>query len=563
MAELKRIASIDARKDSHALDESRETSAMDRRAFMRTAGGLLVAAGLGCTNPEGAELGTVQITITGLASGAADAGTVTVSVPGGDILATATIPNGITDEIRVAPGTYDLAYAPPTGYVVAPGSAAPTSITVVANKTTVVELVLAASVQVGGVQLMVTGLAAGLANGGTATVTPSGGGIVVNINVSSAGSGSATLDIGTYVVDYTPPSGYTLSSGLNPRTVIVSANQTLVVQYAVAPPIPLTGTLQISVTGIAADAANGGSAVVTPAAGGAPVTVNVNITGSASAQLLIGDYSVTYTPPANYTLSGGANPQLVSVIAGQTAIAGYAVTPPVSFATPNILNNASFESDFDGFTNWSGGVPTGVTRDTAQAFDGATAIKKVLPVTGGADIGSQFVHSVAPGYDRLWVRFYFYLDAAVNGTLKFNIWFDTSFNQQFGGLFLETGRLSAFTLDTASAGFARLANVNTLVAAWHSLELDYWRNGDTSNGGKDYPSMAIYLDGAQITGSILALPNPMSWINGRLNFGARTTAAKLGYCELLGLLNGTPANTIPGNIWVDKVALSSVGRIGP
>jgi len=323
-----------------------------------------------------------------------------------------------------------------------------------------------------------------------------------------------------------------------------------------------TGSVQVNITGLAPGALSGGTVTITQA-GAAPLTVPIPPGGGTKDGIPVGVYTVSYKPPDGYIVSPGTSvPTSVTIVADQTKIIDISLTVS-PFQTPNIVINASFEADFEGFTNWSAGTPTGVSRDTTRAFDGTTAIKKVLPVTGGSDIGSQFVHNALPGFDRLWVRFYFYLDSAVDGTLKFNIWFDQSFNTQFGGLFLETGRLSAFIVDTAGSGFARLKQVSTLVNAWHSLELDYWRNGDTANGGNDYPSMAIYLDGTQITDSLIPLPSPMSWINGRLNFGGRTSSAKLGICELLGLLNGTPANTVPGNIWVDKVALSSLGRIGP
>lgn len=236
--------------------------------------------------------------------------------------------------------------------------------------------------------------------------------------------------------------------------------------------------------------------------------------------------------------------------------------PPSTFQAPNILGGASFETGWDGFVNWSFALPTGVTRDATRALDGGTSVRKVLPVTSGSDIGSQFVFPLRQGFDRVWSRFYFYLDAPVNGIVKFNIWFDDVYNTQFGGLYLEGGNLSLFIAPEAYT-FTRLRSLSGLTNGWHSVEVDYWRNGDTSNGGNDYPSIAVWLDGQQITSGIGNPPGTAVWLNGRLNLGARRSTARLGIDELLGLINGTPNNTIPGNIWVDKVAISTAGRIGP
>ena len=108
-----------------------------------------------------------------------------------------------------------------------------------------------------------------------------------------------------------------------------------------------------------------------------------------------------------------------------------------------------------------------------------------------------------------------------------------------------------------------MRSLNGLTGGWHSVEVDYWRNGDVSNGGRDYPSIAIWVDGQQITNGAGSPAGTAIWPNGRLNYGARGSSARLGVFELLGLINGNPKNTIPGNVWIDKVSLSSRGRIAP
>lgn len=238
------------------------------------------------------------------------------------------------------------------------------------------------------------------------------------------------------------------------------------------------------------------------------------------------------------------------------------------FQTPDILNNASFESGWDGYSDWSGNPanpPSGnVVRDTTQAFAGAYAVKCVLPANAGSDTGAQcIIKTSTPGVDRLWTRKYFYFDAAIDGTLKFDLQFDTGNSVQFAGLYCHAGNL-AFNLFPEWAGFTVphivIGALAPLVGAWHWVEYDYWRNGDTSNGG-DFPSVALWLDGTQITAG--SLPSGGSWVNGRACASTRTSSAKFGWHYLRSVLNGSPANTVAGNVWFDRVAISSLGRIGP
>lgn len=240
----------------------------------------------------------------------------------------------------------------------------------------------------------------------------------------------------------------------------------------------------------------------------------------------------------------------------------------VSFQTPNIANNLSFETNFDGFTDWVGGAPQNVTRDNTRAYDGSWAVKRVLPDTSGFanDDGAQFAKTGLNGglgYDRVWTRWYTYLDTRINGTHKYNIYDDPGINSNYGGLYFDGGYFQCFFVDTAGSGSAALVDLNTIVGGWHAIEVDFWRNGDTSNGGNNYPSIAVYIDNV-LQSSWAFVPAPMTVINGRLNAGARTipTTTKVGTVMLIQLVNKI-TNTIPGAVWVDKVSISSLGRIGP
>src|SRR5688572_5481595 len=80
--------------DSHLADVvSAFKDAMDRRNFVRSAGGILVASGLGCfADRTGVSAGFIEVTVTGLTAGTPNAGSVTVTPLGGGTSSTFTIP---------------------------------------------------------------------------------------------------------------------------------------------------------------------------------------------------------------------------------------------------------------------------------------------------------------------------------------------------------------------------------------------------------------------------------------------------------------------------------------
>jgi len=162
----------------------------------------------------------------------------------------------------------------------------------------------------------------------------------------------------------------------------------------------------------------------------------------------------------------------------------------------------------------------------------------------------------ATTYDRVFSRFAFYLDAPINGILKFNIFEGAGFGTQFGGLYFENGNLAWDFAQEAGAQFFDLQSVNGLVGKWHVVEVDYWRNGDPSG----YPSVAIWLDGVALTGG-MRTPAPGYWSNGRLYAGERRSSDRIGTANFMTVLNGTPANSVSAHLWLDAVGLST-NRMG-
>ena len=94
---------------------------------------------------------------------------------------------------------------------------------------------------------------------------------------------------------------------------------------------------------------------------------------------------------------------------------------------------------------------------------------------------------------------------------------------------------------------------------WHSIQVDYWRNGDPSG----QPSVAFWFDGAKLQGAPIEYAgsgNNSVWKSGRLYAGERAKTNQLGYMEWLATLNA--GNTTTGQINIDRVSYSTTGPIG-
>lgn len=526
--------------------------AMDRRNFVRTAGGLLVLSGLGCGVTDGTPIGFIEVTVTGLTPGASSAGVVVATPQKGGQTETITIPPEGVERREVNSGTYAIVYTAPSGHVLAPGTIIPAFITVDPGETTPILLALTAVAQSGTLAITVTGLAAGASSGGSALITPSAGGAATTLDIGGTGLASAQFSTGQYTVAYTAPSGYTLTSGTTPQTVTITTNQTTTIQFGLTAVAQAVGTLQVNVTGISATAPNGGTVVATPS-GGSPTTLTVPVSGQLSAPLAVGSYSVAYTPPLGHSIGSGTTPQNVSIAEGATVAIAFGLN---TFVTPDILTNASFETDWNGFKDFGSADPKTVTRANDFAHTGSFSARFIWTPAAG-DTGAEMAFAFQ-GKDRVWVRFWFRLTSQVSTIWKFCRNREPGFGDLVGGLFVEANtKIISWGFDaelSAQTVGIGLTQAQVLDGNWHSIEYDYWRNGDPSG----FPTVGFWFDGQPVSGT--GAPSPGSWQNGRLVAGQRSSNVRVGMIQMMGTLNG--GNNTSGQCNIDDVAISGAGRIG-
>lgn len=263
----------------------------------------------------------------------------------------------------------------------------------------------------------------------------------------------------------------------------------------------------------------------------------------------------------------------LSLLAAAACSGGDHLSPAVvSSGAPDIVDNASFESGWDNFNDGGSQAPQGNARDPSNAFDGSIGVKRVLGV--GAETGGAFHYPFYfpfqpyPGVtkDRIWTRFYFYIDARFDGILKLQL-FNTDDGEDLGGLFLNAGTIAWLPVEWLYAGgtIYNLVPLDSLLNGWHSLEVDFWRNGDPSG----FSSAAIWLDSTQITRTDGPIAESGSangyWADNRIQTGIRDVAHTgthgIGDVYWSGIKNA--GNTVAANLWTDRVAISSNGPIGP
>jgi hypothetical protein len=252
----------------------------------------------------------------------------------------------------------------------------------------------------------------------------------------------------------------------------------------------------------------------------------------------------------------------VAALVALTPLGAQRGAAPPPQAPDRLLDNASFESGFDGFTNWTGaGTPLGVTRDSLLAADGRWSIKRTWTPNPTSDGGSQLLYKYSDGADRVWLRFYFRLTAPITTIMKFARFYGTNMNPNLGGLFIESGDgILGWGWDQENQALVMsigLHESDVIDGRWHSIEVDYWRNGDPSG----QPSAEFWFDDKHQGLPDGACYGTACWRNGRLYAGTRANSTGLSYMEWLGTLNR--GNTTTGQVNIDKVSYSTKGRIGP
>lgn len=206
---------------------------MKRRRFVKTAGGIFVAAAVGeACGGDGSPTGTVRVTITGLSSGTT-AGTATITGSGLSSPLVVPLPAAASGEATVLVGSYHVVYQPPAGHAMAPGS--PNAVDLVVTLDSITEVSFAVVPANGLLRITVTGVTSGT-NGGSAQVlrTDIGGQTAQTVSVPIGGQVDTSLVPGGYSVDYSAPSGFRLTADqTDPRSVTVTPDTTTPVTYAI------------------------------------------------------------------------------------------------------------------------------------------------------------------------------------------------------------------------------------------------------------------------------------------------------------------------------------------
>ncbi|HYC52479.1 MAG TPA: hypothetical protein VEB19_15310 [Gemmatimonadaceae bacterium] len=369
--------------------------------------------------------GSIQVTVSGL-TGATSGGTVTAVNTDTGSSSNRSLPAPVSGSSSgsladLLPGSYNVSLTPPAGFQLT--SASPVFVTVASGAATPAAFTCAVSAAM--LRVVVSGVAASAPNAGSIDVLRSDipGQSPVNFTIPISGSLETTLQPGAYSVDYTPVTGYQLTAGqTDPRNVTLLGGQTAITTFQVTE-ITAAGTLRLTVTGIDAGAANGGSAQVqrTDVGGQTPLSINVPLSGTVDSPLQPGTYSVTYTaPPGRRLTAGQTNPQSITIASSATGSVAFQIEQVP--AAVGIV----FHSD------WSTAVGTSdaAKRDTSSSTPwggvrGNSSAVETL-ATAGLDAAwptaNAFVIRVPAGQSSLgaaWSQPYINLGLPGNGSHRF------------------------------------------------------------------------------------------------------------------------------------------------
>lgn len=261
-----------------------------------------------------------------------------------------------------------------------------------------------------------------------------------------------------------------------------------------------------------------------------------------------------------------------------------------SFATPDLIDHASFETGFlplagstsgVGFGSTSGGssitqgIATSFGRTTDQAYSGSYSVNCGWgPTVAEGNLCDWWCFTGTPGYDELWTAVYFKATGTVPSVAtKFLRWQAVSIGN-CGGLFLYPnlgngtgGLVHSFDIEDSAQinGLGKNAAGTTISSSvvfdgnWHCLETHYKRNGDASG----FPTVEFWWDGTHTTwpdSTPQVGVTKQYWNNNILYAGERNSSQKLDRMEILNTMNANNAST--GNIWLDVWSWSHSARCG-
>jgi hypothetical protein len=465
--------------------------------------------------------------------------------------------------------------------------------------------------------LPTTSILAAVASPATSTVTlaassalPGGAAVTVTLHAKDAAganltSGGATVGFGhtggtsvisiggttdvgngTYTAQITPTTAgtaTTLSATIGGVAVTTAMPTFTVTAAAVADPTKSTVTV----------------ASATAPVGGVPILVTLQAKDATGANLTTGGATVVFghnggtsviTISGTIDVGNGTYTALITPVTTGTAttlsatIGGVAVTTAMptftvlaAFATPDIVNNADFESGFDGFTDNSGNPPSpssgafSISRSTDQAKTGSFSMKSTYTATG-TDASIAF-HSVGFSQMTVFARVWFYRTGNLPDTHHKWIRFQTGgLNGVRGGMYLSSLTGGLTWAEASNSNIDISPGIGTPTAnTWHSIEVEYDRS--TWNVAGKGPRVRFWYDGnVQVPGSQPGILNSTAFWgddNGNATVAgpwlysgtADSQAYPSGYLVFDDTYNG--GNTQAGVSYYDRVAVSSLGRIGP
>ena len=227
--------------------------------------------------------------------------------------------------------------------------------------------------------------------------------------------------------------------------------------------------------------------------------------------------------------------------------------PPV-FAQPDLLNNASFETGWDGFQNNNGGPPDGtggatIVRSTEQTFGGSWTAKSTLPPGQSAN---RFNYTYGTR-GHVFVRFYYYATNHPTDNHKWIRFQQAGFGPLIGGLFTQDpGQVPHWSFFNSTPGNAanRFDDLGlTLFNSWHYWEIEY----DNSNA-----RVRFWHDGVTTVPTVN--PTSNNFINGGWLHSGGGPDVDPGMIVLDGTVNAGNVNTAV--YYYDRIAISTQ-RIGP